>query len=318
MGYLNIHIKIFIIILFAVLSIQNQMLIAQTVCIPVDTVCTTGTTDFFVNDDGTSTYTWSTNNGATLTIPPGDTLVMVDWSTSTVSDGLDSVCVQLSPTCTVCRVSYLEDCTEPDCISGESDPIIFCTYVIANPMSAIALADCDGGGINNLIECQSGEDPFDSSDDCQAAVDEGVDICFLLDPDGDGLYDASHPLASLDCDGGGIANITECQSGEDTLDPTDDCDDMPPTLVCPSVQQITGKGCSIALADYTTAVDLIGGCTDLNIYTFTQSPLISTDLPTGFHTITIMVTDVNNNSATCDFIIEVDLIPPPVPTIFGN
>jgi len=34
--------------------------------------------------------------------------------------------------------------------------------------------------------------------------------------------DASHPLASLDCDGGGIDNITECQNGGDPTDPSDD------------------------------------------------------------------------------------------------
>lgn len=36
--------------------------------------------------------------------------------------------------------------------------------------------------------------------------------------------DPAHPLATLDCDGGGIDNITECTDGKDPLDPADDCD----------------------------------------------------------------------------------------------
>jgi len=36
----------------------------------------------------------------------------------------------------------------------------------ANPTSAIALADCDSGGVNNATECENGADPLDPSDDC--------------------------------------------------------------------------------------------------------------------------------------------------------
>ena len=92
-----------------------------------------------------------------------------------------------------------------------------CDFVIANPTSPIALADCDGGGINNLTECQNGEDPLDPSDDCQAALDSGMDICDFV------IANPTSPLAVADCDGGGINNITECQNGEDPLDPSDDC-----------------------------------------------------------------------------------------------
>jgi len=74
-----------LVLLLAILGLQHQALQGQTACTLVDTVCTTGTTDFFISDDGMSTYTWTTNNGATLTVPAGDTLVIVDWSTSSVS-----------------------------------------------------------------------------------------------------------------------------------------------------------------------------------------------------------------------------------------
>ncbi len=43
-----------------------------------------------------------------------------------------------------------------------------------------------------------------------------ADICSQINGD------ASHPLASLDCDGGGKDNITECAEGLDPSDPSDD------------------------------------------------------------------------------------------------
>ena len=90
-------------------------------------------------------------------------------------------------------------------------------YVLANPSSPMALADCDGGGINNLTECQSGENPLDPSDDCQSAMDESVDICAYV------LANPTSPMALADCDGGGISNLIECQNGENPFDPSDDC-----------------------------------------------------------------------------------------------
>ncbi len=123
------------------------------------------------------------------------------------------------------------------------------------------------------------------------------------------------PLASDDCDNGGIDNITECTNGGD---PNDSCDDMPPIIVCPSNQILTEKGCEIILDDYTDDVNLIDACTDQSIYTFTQSPILGTSLITDVYTITVTVTDVNNNTATCTFLVEVNLIPLTVPTISGN
>jgi len=61
------------------------------------------------------------------------------------------------------------DCP-PTCEGGERELEAFCAYIIANPESEIALADCDRGGINNLTECNSGGNPFDSSDDCQLTI----------------------------------------------------------------------------------------------------------------------------------------------------
>ena len=104
-----------------------------------------------------------------------------------------------------------------DCTSAIVDGSDICAFVIANPTSPLALADCDGGGISNLIECQNGEDPFDPSDDCQAALDSGMDICAFV------LANPASTFAQADCDGGGISNLVECQNGGNPLNPMDDC-----------------------------------------------------------------------------------------------
>ncbi len=105
-----------------------------------------------------------------------------------------------------------------DCQIAEAAGIDICAIILADPTNPLATQDCDNGGVDNLKECASGEDPFEPSDDCQAAIDEGINICMLIN------YDPNHPMASLDCDNGGIDNYTECMSGENPSDPVDDCE----------------------------------------------------------------------------------------------
>jgi len=104
-----------------------------------------------------------------------------------------------------------------DCMIAETSGLDICAAIALDPAHPFASIDCDNGGIDNATECANGTDPFEASDDCQAAQAGGVNICMLIN------YDPNHPLASLDCDNGGIDNYTECISGEDPLDPTDDC-----------------------------------------------------------------------------------------------
>jgi len=60
--------------------------------------------------------------------------------------------------------------------------------------------------------------------------------------------------------------------------------------------------------EVTSDIDLIDTCANES-YTITQSPVIGTGLADGIHTITVSVTDINNNTANCTFLLEVDLIP---------
>jgi len=68
-------------------------------------------------------------------------------------------------------------------------------------------------------ECAAGDDPSDPNDDynCENIPAEGFDICDYItnNPDSD--------LATLDCDGGGVTNASECENGGDPLDDTDEC-----------------------------------------------------------------------------------------------
>jgi len=56
----------------------------------IDTICLSVQDTLFIYDQSDfASYDWFTNNGATLSVQTGDTLVYVDWSTSSISDGLD-------------------------------------------------------------------------------------------------------------------------------------------------------------------------------------------------------------------------------------
>jgi len=107
-----------------------------------------------------------------------------------------------------------------------------CALIDNDVTHPLATLDCDNGGIDNITECKSGTDPTVASDDCQAAIIGNIDICGLINSD------PNHPLANLDCDMGGVINITECQNGTDPSEPSDDivilnCNNLPPiTTIC--------------------------------------------------------------------------------------
>jgi len=107
-------------------------------------------------------------------------------------------------------------CVEPTCAELAATPEL-CSYITSFPASSIAAADCDNGGISNLIECQVGDNPSDPIDDCAAAEAANIDICQLINGN------ANHPLANADCDGGGVINLIECNNGGDPFDAVDDC-----------------------------------------------------------------------------------------------
>ena len=221
--YINRSVKALILILFALWGLPNRNLQAQANCAIVDTVCTTGATDFFVNDDGTSTYIWTTNNGATLTVPAGDTLVVIDWSTSTVSNGLDSICLELSPTCTICRVSYLKECVvcAPNLFTQtikRKGALTLCEILAADPTHPLASQDCDGGGEDNLSECMDGNNPEDPSDDCVVQIIvKDVDFAVWARTGALSTLDPAMCIDDININWGALGTWTQTTTGGSTL-----------------------------------------------------------------------------------------------------
>ena len=81
----------------------------------------------------------------------------------------------------------------------------------------MATADCDGGGVSNLTECQAGSDPFiDFDDSCATFEAADIDHCAFI------LANPTNPMATVDCDGGGVSNLAECQAGGDPFIDFDD------------------------------------------------------------------------------------------------
>jgi len=107
-----------------------------------------------------------------------------------------------------------------DCSVANSAALNICEFIGYNANHILATLDCDTGGVDNYTECLNGTNTVDTADDCTAAVRAKIDICALLN------NNPNHPWASLDCDRGGIINITECNNGADPTEPADD-------LFCP-------------------------------------------------------------------------------------
>ena len=107
-----------------------------------------------------------------------------------------------------------------DCDYLIANGIDICEYIEANPMAGVATMDCDGGGIDNATECAAGNDPTEAlDDDCDAIIAAGLDICEIIEAN------PMAPIATMDCDGGGIDNATECAAGNDPTEALDDdCD----------------------------------------------------------------------------------------------
>jgi len=174
------------ILLFSLLFFSNNWMNAQCI-ISVDTICAgTITMDTLLIDSvlNATSYTWYTNNGATINVQTGDTSVIADWSTSTIVDGNDTICVEIANTCmadTFCLEVYLEDCCPepPLLIIKRVGAQTLCEFLTANPTDPIGSEDCDGGGIDNLTECQNSLDPEDPDDDCIVPVGAEIGVYSL-------------------------------------------------------------------------------------------------------------------------------------------
>lgn len=64
----------------------------------------------------------------------------------------------------------------PDCHVVINENVNICHYIFANPSSTLATLDCDGGGVNNAIECANNTDPLMMTDDCPLVQTDAITI----------------------------------------------------------------------------------------------------------------------------------------------
>jgi len=133
-----------------------------------------------------------------------------------------------------CNTGYNPTDYADDCTSAEVANLDICANILLDNNHPLAAQDCDNGGISNLLECQAQTDPFDASDDCMAPIQSNLNICAIIN------FNPQHPLATLDCDQGGVDNYTECLSGENPSTPSDDC--RAAVAAGLDICQIIGKG----------------------------------------------------------------------------
>ena len=99
-------------------------------------------------------------------------------------------------------------------------------------------------------------------------------------------------ITAMDVD----ANTKSC-----TFDLTVEDQEAPIITTCaPNQNVIVNNACEGALGDYTSLLIVSDNCTALGNLTFTQSPTSGTTI-TANSTVTITVTDENNNSTNCQF-----------------
>jgi len=104
-----------------------------------------------------------------------------------------------------------------ECTVIQNAGIDICALLSEDPNSPIANLDCDNDGVDNGTECSSGTNPLDPSDGCIGLQNAGINICTFLSEN------PNSPVATLDCDGDGVDNITECNNGTDPNDRDDAC-----------------------------------------------------------------------------------------------
>lgn len=200
--------------------------------------------------DGTGSVT---NDGGTTLIPLENGCATIEPFTETV-DGVETLKVDYYPapfgaTCEQC-VFCLDVGNPPTlpqtCEEAAASELTVCEILAADPTNPLADLDCDGGGVVNQVECEAGADPEAPTDDCMVGSAYTGGLCgYLTD------YPTS-PIATVDCDMGGVDNQTECDNGTNPDDNPDDdilCDDTPLTFTeKPTLNCIPQADCSMAAA----------------------------------------------------------------------
>ena len=138
------------------------------------------------------------------------------------------------------------------------------------------------------------------SDNCRATnqiqVSQDVPVFTVLSGD-----QTTQEVTLTANDGNG--NINQCTFSILLMDMDD------PTIACPENQTLTlNANCEVSLPDYRAFANLDDNCAPLSELTLSQMPVAGTILtgPNSVTTVTLIVTDENDNSADCIFGVQLD------------
>jgi hypothetical protein len=128
------------------------------------------------------------------------------------------------------------------------------------------------------------------------------------------------PAAGMNVSGSG--NLMVTLTATDVNNNTAQCtftvvkvDNTAPSIICPSTQTLAlGANCSATLPNYTLLATTGDNC---SVFSVTQSPALGTAVSNaGNMTLSLTVTDLNNNTSQCSFtVIKADNTPPTVTCI---
>lgn len=170
-----------------------------------------------------------------------------------------------------CDGGGVTDCEENTAGTDPTDPsddvtcdnymalgIDLCAYIAANPTYAIATADCDLGGVDNVTECTNGTDPTDIFDD-------------VPEPAMDITKSTSYGVIDVDSDAGWMFEtpfdyyVEVCNTGNEDLTNVTVTDAIPTTLDLNNVTTTGADNTAGSNVEVVFASLAVGDCETVTI-----------------------------------------------------
>ena len=267
------------------------------------------------------------DDSAPTIVCPTDVIVNVDSDCQVVLQDYTST------------VTVNDICTPTSGISVIQVPSAGTIFSDAGSIETIILTANDGNGMStcefkiSLVDTIApsllcpGNQPLPLEDNCIALVPDYGNMAIYMDnctmdntliltqsPAPNSLLTGPNTTHDI------ILNITD-ESGN-----TNTCsfevllqDERPPDLSCPDNEIILIKGCEYELPDYRNLAMVADNCSSFSAINILQVPPSGMILEnSGIQEITLTVSDENGNSIQCSFFLELEIMTPEAPSVFGN